>query len=730
MKKQTLSILLALALAAPSASAQSWTADNGNGTFTNPLFYDEFSDPDVIRVGDDYYLAGTTMHCLPGVVILHSKDLVNWRFCSYTMQDFFNLGDEFRLENGKEAYGQGIWAPSIRYHNGKFYVFSNINGHGMQVFIADKAEGPWQHINLKGNIYDLSVLFDDDGKVYAIHKYGAVRCTEIKPDFSGFVEGSDREIIPDGSAMGEGHHAYKFNGKYYIISTDYSPMGRQQCAVADNIWGPYETRTITMMETLGTKVGKQTLNVGLGSPVPDPGFKFNISNGGGNYMGCATIHQGGIVDTPDGEWWAVSMLDFNAVGRTVCLTPVTWKDGYPYFGLPGNLGRCPRTWFKPSVKRSENSLKRSEERGERSENCESLKTAQCSNLTPHSTLHTPHSPYDRCDDFSAKTLKPVWQWNHEPLAGKWSLKGGRLNITAMPAKNYLWARNTLTQRAIGPVSTTTVTLDASKLKDGDIAGLGVLNMPFAWIAVEKSGKTLRLKWYDQNGNKTESDDLATSKVLLRMTGDFDNSTATLSYSLDGTEFKQMGGTVLLPYQLKTFQGTRLSLFAYNTKGRQGGVASFDDWRVDEPMADRTANLPIGKVIRLCNLADNSYAFAHKQGMLHTCGEGSNEFNSTASQFRVLDRGKGRVVLEAMNGAGFLTVVGEGLSADVRFMKNESEGSLVLWQDMLRSECMLLSLHTQRMIGIYPTTGAPYSADIRGAEPNRRNGCVFKFEVVE
>ena len=101
-----------------------------------------------------------------------------------------------------------------------------------------------------------------------------------------------------------------------------------------------------------------------------------------------------------------------------------------------------------------------------------------------------HAPYDRCDDFSGKTLKPVWQWNHEPVAGKWSLKGGRLNITAMPAKDYLWARNTLTQRAIGPVSTTTVTLDASKLKDGDIAGLAVLNMPYALIGVEKSGENL------------------------------------------------------------------------------------------------------------------------------------------------------------------------------------------------------------------------------------------------
>ncbi|MGM9714086.1 MAG: glycoside hydrolase 43 family protein [Prevotella sp.] len=691
-----LTFLFLMFLAGMDATAQSWTADNGNGTYTNPLFYDEFSDPDVIRVGDDYYLAGTTMHCLPGVVILHSKDLVNWEFCSYAMNDFFSLGDEFQLKNGREAYGQGIWAPCIRYHNGKFYVFSNINGHGMQVFIADKAEGPWRHINMRGNIYDLSVLFDDDGKVYAIHKYGAVRCTEIKPDFSGFVEGSDREIIPDGSAMGEGHHAYKLNGKYYIISTDYSPMGRQQCAVADNIWGPYETRTISMMETLGTPVGKLVRNVGLGSPVPEAGYKFDISAGGGNYMGCATIHQGGIVDTPDGQWWAVSMLDFQSVGRTVCLVPVTWKDGYPYFGLEGNLGRCPRTWFKPEVK----------------------------------ATVKPAAPYERSDSFDSKTLGPVWQWNHEPLSGKWALKNGRLNITAMPAKDFLWARNTLTQRAIGPVSRTTVMLDASRLRDGDIAGLGVLNIPYAWIAAERRGRDLFIVWYDQNGDKREETPLSTPRVWMQIDGDYDNGKATVHYSTDGEHFNEMGDTVVLPYQLKTFQGIRLALFAYNAKGRQGGVASFDNFTVTEPMADRSRNIPLGRVIRLRNIADGSYAFAHKQGVLHSCHKGSAEYNSKASLFKVHDRGRGCVVLEAMNGAGYVTVVGEGLSADVRLLREETPGSIVLWQDMLRGQCMLLSLHTQRMIGIYPRTGAPYAADIRGADPDRKNGPVFCWEEAE
>ena len=136
---------------------KSWSADNGNGTFTNPLFYDEFSDPDIIRVGEDYYLAGTTMHSVPGLVVLHSKDLVNWEFSSYCF-DRFDDSDDFNLRNGKEAYGQGIWAPAIRYHNGKFYIFSNINGHGLQVYISDSAKGPWTHHKVNGDIYDLSVL--------------------------------------------------------------------------------------------------------------------------------------------------------------------------------------------------------------------------------------------------------------------------------------------------------------------------------------------------------------------------------------------------------------------------------------------------------------------------------------------------------------------------------------------------------------------------------------------
>ena len=437
-----------------SSPVLSWTADNGNGTYTNPLFYDEFSDPDIIRVGEDFYLAGTTMHCTPGLVILHSKDLVNWKFLSYCFSRF-DMGDEFRLENGKEAYGQGIWAPCIRYHDGKFYVFSNINGHGMQVFIAENPAGPWQHVQMGGHIYDLSVLFEDDGRIYAVYGYDEVKLIEIKPDFSGYVEGSERIIIPRGNAMGEGHHIYKIKGKYYILSADYAPMGRMQCARADRLEGPYETAAISVKETLGMETVHSVNNVGLGRPVPENGFDFSVGKQEANVMGCATMHQGGIVDLPNGEWWGVSMMDHRAVGRTTCLSPITWTDGWPYFGLPGNLGRSPRTWFKPNV----------------------------------SAKVKPHAPYVRSDDFNGKALLPVWQWNHEPVENMWALSKGKLRLRTLPAKDFLWAKNTLTQRCIGPVSTATVTLDAAHLKDGDKAGLGLLNMPYAYVGVKRDGKT-------------------------------------------------------------------------------------------------------------------------------------------------------------------------------------------------------------------------------------------------
>ena len=473
--------LFMLHLSLLTSSAQSWTADNGNGTYTNPLFYDEFSDPDILRVGDDYYLAGTTMHAVPGLVILHSKDLVNWENISYCFDRFDFDDDAFSLKNHQEIYGQGVWAPAIRYANGQFYVFTNINGKGLQCYTSKDIHGPWEHHNMQGRIYDLSVLFDDDGKIYAIHGYGEVKCTELKPDMSGPIEETERTIIPEGNGVGEGHHIYKINGMYYLISTDYLPNGRTLCSRSKSIWGPYETRVITADETYGYHAASLTqVPRGTKYRIGEDGTKFSLGPLDKNATACSNAHQGGIVQAKDGKWWALFMQDFHSIGRTVCLMPMTWEDGWPMVGLKGNLGRAPRTWFKPDFSRKE-------ERGMRNE-------------------ITPHAPYDRSDDFdyspSSKTLKPIWQWNHNPDDKMWSLKGGRLRLQSMPAEQLMWARNTLTQRVIGPKSIATVELYIKGMKDGDVAGLGNINVPCSWIGIVKDGNNLTLQCFEQLTNDT------------------------------------------------------------------------------------------------------------------------------------------------------------------------------------------------------------------------------------
>ena len=680
----------------------SWTADNGNGTFTNPLFYDEFSDPDVIRVGDDYYLAGTTMHTVPGLVILHSKDLVNWEFASYCFDRFDFADDKFALKNHQEIYGQGIWAPCIRYANGQFYVFSNVNGKGLQCYTAKDIHGPWTHHNMQGNIYDLGVLFDDDGKIYAIHGYGTVKCTELKSDMSGPVEGTERIIIPEGNGVGEGHHMYKIDGTYYLISTDYMPNGRTLCSRSKNIWGPYETRVITADETYGYHAASLTqIPRGEKYRIGEDETKFTLGPIDKDATACTNAHQGGIVQAKDGTWWALFMQDFHSIGRTVCLMPMTWEDGWPMVGLKGNLGRAPRTWFKPGD----------------GTNAESPMCA----------------PYDRSDDFnsSRSALKPIWQWNHNPDDKMWSLKSGRLRIQSQPAEQLMWARNTLTQRVIGPKSIVTVELYTKGMKDGDICGLGNINVPCSWIGIMKDDHTgtLLLRLWDQGKNNPQLPPVAVpvalpgGKIWLRCIGDYDNDQMQYAYSLDGVTFQTVGQMLPLSYQLITFQGSRHALFAFNYKGRKGGYAEFDNFTVEEPCADRSQHIPYGKTIRIINKATGRPAIALKHGLLHDTHAGDK---SQLTQFKVIDRGQGMVSLMCADGR-LVKVYGNGMPGDVRFTTDANEAELFLWQDYLDHDFMLLSMRNHRYLGKSPTTGSPYSMDYTGPDPARRNGSVLYWE---
>lgn len=702
-----MTLALILIFSAAYAQQQSWTADNGNGTFTNPLFYDEFSDPDILRVGDDYYLAGTTMHAVPGLVILHSKDLVNWENVAYCFDRFDFPEDRFSLRNHQEIYGQGIWAPCIRYANGQFYVFSNVNGKGLQCYTAKDIKGPWEHHNMKGNIYDLGVLFDDDGKIYAIHGYGEVKCTELKPDMSGPIDGTERVIIPEGNGVGEGHHMYKIDGMYYLISTDYMPNGRTLCSRSKSIWGPYETRVITADETYGYHAASLTQFKGRIQP---DGYQFKLGPLNKDATACTNAHQGGIVQYKDGSWWALFMQDFHSIGRTVCLMPMTWEDGWPMVGLKGNLGRAPRTWFKPGTAEGYYGL------GEPQPMC---------------------APYDRNETFDGKQLGRVWQWNHNPDERMWSLKNGHLRLQAQPAEQLMWARNTLTQRVIGPKSITTVELYVKGMKDGDVAGLGNINIPCSWIGIvmktgsgenkktEKDVYTLRC--FEQLTNDTidQTVTLQNGRIWLRSIGDYDNDQAQYAYSTDGESFHTLGRMMPLSYQLVTFQGSRHALFAFNKNGANGGYAEFDNFTVEEPCADRSRHIPYGKTVRIINLATNRPAVANKHGLLY---DTHRDDKSPQTQFRIIDRGMGKVALQCADGR-YVKVYGDGLPGDVRFTNEEKEAEVFLWQDYLDHEFMLFSLKNHRYLGKSPTTGSPYSMDFAGPDPARRNGSVLCWEDV-
>lgn len=679
----TFAFSLAVSAAAPAAT---WTADNGNGTFSNPLFFEEFSDPDMIRVGDDYYFTGTTMHAMPGLPILRSRDLVNWRFVSYACERL-DLGPEFRLEDGKEVYGQGIWAPCLRYHRGTFYVFANVNKRTTQLFRATNPAGPWTHSELKSPLHDLSVLFDDDGKTYVVWGYAEIYFAELNADFTDIKPETKRVLIPRGRGMGEGCHFLKIAGKYYIFSANWDPACYMMCARADKPEGPYEVTSISAEETHAIGTGWRLRGDDRQGP------PFSLRPPEVNRLGRMPMHQGAIVDTASGEWWGYSMMGYNSVGRLTCLSPITWANGWPYFGLPGNLGRSPRTWVKPN------------------------------------TGHTdpPAAPYERSDDFSGTNLKPVWQWNHVPVDSKWSLveRPGFLRLHSLPARDFWSARNTLTQRSVGPESTPTAVLDTAGMQPGDMAGLALLNFPYAWIGIARTADGLLVRQFDQTTGVTSSQSIHGTQVWLRARCDFETEKATFSFSTNGAEFKPLGGEFTMVYQGKTFQGVRYALFHFNTGDAPGGYADFDSLTVDEPRPRGLATpIPIGRVVTFKSRGDDT-VLAVKNGVLATLATSDRIAATPAARFRVVDRGLGRVALQSMADNGYISVSGAGILGDVRIKLGEpGEAETFQWEDMLRGDVALLSLATNRYLLSTPNDCAPLSANHPGPRPDRKDGSCF------
>ncbi|HEX2972927.1 MAG TPA: family 43 glycosylhydrolase, partial [Tepidisphaeraceae bacterium] len=671
-----------------AAAAQSWTADNGNGTYSNPLFYEEFEDPDVIRVGEDYYLAGTTMHMNPGLVVMHSKDLVNWELASYCI-DRLDLGPKFRLEGGN-IYGQGIWAPCIRYHDGTFYIFSNVNGVGTQVFRSKSPNGPWARNQLPG-MHDLSVLFDD-GKIYAIYGAGRPTIVELNKDLTAILPNTRRQMNAQG--LGEGHHLYKIKSKYYDVSAIPGGHTDQVVARADSIDGPWQVERMVQSESLGVP----TQN-GLRATGRADSRTFTITPSNPNAGGGLTLHQGGIVDTPSGEWWSIIMQDHGSIGRMVALVPVTWDNSFPIIGLPGNLRKAPNTWLKPN------------------------------------TGHTqpPKPAFVRSDRFDAPKLNPVWQWNHVPDDAKWSLteKPGVLRLHSLPADDFWMARNSLTQRPSGPECVATVEIDASGLIAGDTVGLALLNLPYAWIGLVKSAEGVALQTFDQTNRTTVKAPASPTHLWLRVACNFDTEKAVFSWSADGKEFTRLGEPFTMVFQLTTFQGVRLALFNYNTSGKPGGHADFDNFTLDEPRAsgiERT--IPVGKTVMLTSGADGSFLAMSTQDMsLVNIPSDSPIASTPAVRFQIIDLGKGRVALRASNGR-LVSATANGVVLKDLAGTAPGEAESFQWVNLMRGDTMLMSLTNHRYLATKPNSPGPVTASGAGPRPDRKDGACFRWKAVE
>lgn len=664
--KRNLILIWILCTITGQLNAQTWTADNGNGTYTNPLFFEEFSDPCMVRVGEDFWLTGTTMHTMPGLPILHSKDLVNWKLVNYVF-DRFNLGPEFSFKEGKTMYGQGIWAPSFAYDEPTktFYIFANINGHSTQCYKTKDPLGKWEHWEMKSGFHDLTVFFDDDGKKYVC--WGAMEnhLAQLNEQLTDTIPGTHRIIARSGA---EGAHLYKKDGEYIIVWAVPGSNTPQLAGKSKSIWGPYEIVTISSRRnTMGVHGGYwanyRDGKYSLSPPSMDHGM---------------TLHQGGIIDTPTGEWWGYSMQDHKSLGRVTNLTPVTWVDGFPFFGLPNNLSVSPKTWIKPNTGAPEQPI-------------------------------TPIA--GRNDDFSSKTLNLIWQWNHLPDDTKWSLmeKPGKLRLHSLPAESFWTARNSLTQRAIGNVATCSVDLDATGMSNGDVAGLAALNAPYSHISINKAeGKYTIQYFHEQYPEKTETIDTKNKTVRFFLHTDFEKEEGQFSYSFDGGKtIVPFGDKFIMTYSMRTFQGVRYTLFHYNKNGIEGGFADFDNYSVEE-MYPRGLRRPIpyGQNVKFANLTDKKYL----------------EFQGN-NVFEIVNTGFGRVALKTPQ--GFITVDMQGL---ISLFNTEKPGiaQMFQWTELEEGHLVLLALGSNRYLQNNPETGV--NAAIGTPSPNQKDNTRFVFEV--
>ena len=488
----------------------------------NPIMHADVPDVSMIRVGDTYYMSSTTMHMSPGVPIMKSKDLVNWELVSYAYDTLANI-DATNLENGESMYGRGSWASSLRYVDGTYYVstFSATAGKTF-IFSTDNPEtGKWKRKSFEPSLHDNTIFFDDDGKVYLIWGGGQLHIVELKEDLSGIKEGTQQVLIENANApikdpimlKAEGSQLFKVDGKYYLFNIVWPRGGMRTVLVhrADHIFGPYEGRVAFQ----------------------DKG-----------------VAQGGLIDTPEGDWFAFLFRDYGAVGRIPYLVPVKWENDWPILGLDGKV---PENLDLPAQK----------------------------GLIPNIVAS---------DDFKRKKkdkdLPLVWQWNHNPEHQFWSVRKrkGHLRLTTNRIDStILSAKNTLTQRTIGPESSGITSIDIRKMKQGDFAGLVLLQKNYGIVGVKyKKGKKVIVMVHADSGDEIEFGNIPISKkkVYLKAECDFKDrkDTANFFYSFDGKSWKKIGTPLKMQYTLPHFMGYRFGLFNFATE-ETGGFVDFDFFKI-------------------------------------------------------------------------------------------------------------------------------------------------------
>ncbi|MFI5843047.1 RICIN domain-containing protein [Catenuloplanes sp. NPDC051500] len=497
------------------------------GTFTNPVVWQDFADGDIIRVGDAYYYSASTMHYSPGAPVLRSYDLVNWEFAGHSVPRLDFDSGAYDLSGGR-AYVKGIWASAFNYRpsNSTYYWLGCTEFNRTYVYTSASAGEGWsKKARINKCYYDAGLLFDNDTP-YVAYGNGTISVAQLNSDLTAEVRSQTVYQTPSSIGTLEGSRMYKRGNYYYIWLT--RPANGQYVLRSTSPWGPYEQRQVLL-------------------DLPGP-----ISGGG-------VPHQGGLVQTQNGDWWYMAFTDAYPGGRVPTLAPITWNGDWPV--LTTVNGRWGATYPKPAI----------------------------------STTKTV-APMTGTDTFTSGPLPPQYEWNHNPDTSRFSIGNGLRLQTATVTGDLYNARNTLTRRIQGPSSTATVELDYSAMANGDRSGLAMLRDSSAWIGIRKdngttrvsmtNGLTMNTNGWTTTGTGAEQAGATVSggRIWLRVTADIrpgSGRTATFSYSTNGTTFTTLGPAFTLNNNWQFFMGYRFGVFNYATTAL-GGAVTVNRFQVSAP----------------------------------------------------------------------------------------------------------------------------------------------------